>query len=366
MHHGLTTLTRSGPVSEYQDEHTMANDLTFSITTTRFDEHYMPSADSRITTNFANLARGPERQQNLRNALGMIDRRFNSLAHWDNPSGNRYRVELDIVTATLYFEAAGTPQAFPLIEVLQIHIIDRIQGKRYPGIVGNNLSSYVRDYDFSVRLTALRTAAADAALPDDFGELHGKLFQHWLDSDAYQSRFALPPVICISVSTSKLYHRTANTHPVLGVEYVQPEPSLTDAYFAKMGLQVRYFMPPGSVAPLAFYFRGDLLNDYTHLQLLGTISTMETFQKIYRPEIYNANSAAAEVYRPTLDASDFSRTHIDYDRVERSECAVTQGRYTEAHLITPHGKLLAEWAAARPTPVTSLSPLVEAPEVAYA
>jgi hypothetical protein len=49
---------------------------------------------------------------------------------------------------------------------------------------------------------------------------------------------------------------------VLGVEYQQEEYSLTDEYFAKMGLQVRYFMPRGSVAPLAFYFRGDLLADY--------------------------------------------------------------------------------------------------------
>ena len=68
---------------------------------------------------------------------------------------------------------------------------------------------------------------------------------------------------------------------------------MTDEYFGKMGLRVRYFMPAGSSAPLAFYFRGDLLNDYSHLQLIGTINTMETFQKIYRPEIYGANVPAA-------------------------------------------------------------------------
>ncbi|EVU21159.1 hypothetical protein D046_0290, partial [Vibrio parahaemolyticus V-223/04] len=38
-----------------------------------------------------------------------------------------------------------------------------------------------------------------------------------------------------------------------------------------MGLQVRYFMPPNSVAPLAFYFFGDLLNDYSNLELISTI-----------------------------------------------------------------------------------------------
>ena len=46
-----------------------------------------------------------------------------------------------------------------------------------------------------------------------------------------------------------------------------------------MGLKVRYFMPPHSVAPLAFYFTGDLLSDYTNLELISTISTMETFQR---------------------------------------------------------------------------------------
>ena len=62
-----------------------------------------------------------------------------------------------------------------------------------------------------------------------------------------------------------------------------------------MGLQVRFFLPPNGVAPLAFYLDGDQLDDYTPLELIATISTMESFQKIYRPEIYNANAAAGNV-----------------------------------------------------------------------
>ena len=89
-----------------------------------------------------------------------------------------------------------------------------------------------------------------------------QLFQHFLDSAAYRERFAMPPVICISVSTSKTYRRTENSHPILGVEYRQDEFSMTDEYFGRMGLQVRYFLPSGGKAPLAFYFRGDLLSDY--------------------------------------------------------------------------------------------------------
>ncbi len=327
----------------------MTNPFTFTITTTRFNEDYEPADGTRATTNFANLARGEHRRQNLRNALTMMTRRFNDLAHWDNPAGSRYAVELDIVGVEVRFAADDADQAFPVIEMLEIQIIDLSTGTRHQGIVGNNLSSYVRDYDFSIVLPAAQ--AAGAGVPADFGDLHGKLFQRFVDSETYRERFAQPPVICISVSTSRTYQRTGNHHPVLGVEYEQDEFSMTDEYFGKMGLRVRYFMPPGSVAPLAFYFRGDLVNDYTDLQLVGTISTMETFQKIYRPELYNANSAAPRIYRPTLEQQDYSRTQIDYDRVERGQLAVTQGTYTEEHFITPHRDVLERWAADYPVPV---------------
>ncbi|BDI23249.1 putative oxygenase MesX [Herbiconiux sp. L3-i23] len=323
----------------------MANEFTYRITTTAFDEDYAPSESSRATTNFANLARGDQRQENLRNALTMIDRRFNDLAREDNPDGDRYAVELEIVSVELRFDAEGEDREFPLIEVLDVEIVDRATGEHHPGIVGNNFSSYVRDYDFSVLLPSV-SGGAGPSIPDDFGDLHGKLFQHFLDSDAYRERFAASPVICISVSTSRTYRQTEHRHPVLGVEYVQDgDASLTDAYFGRMGLQVRYFMPPGGKAPLALYFRGDLLSDYSDLQLIGTISTMESFQKIYRPEIYNANSAAASIYRPSLTQQDYSLTKIIYDREERSRLAVTQGAFTDEHFITPHGDVLRRWAA---------------------
>ena len=68
----------------------MNNAITFNVKSLRFDENYNPSESTRITTNFANLARGEKRQDNLRNALTMIDNRFNALAHWDNPKSDRY------------------------------------------------------------------------------------------------------------------------------------------------------------------------------------------------------------------------------------------------------------------------------------
>ena len=60
--------------------------FTFSITHIPFNEDYQPAEGTRITTNFANLARGASRRENLRNTISMINNRFNDLAHWDNPN----------------------------------------------------------------------------------------------------------------------------------------------------------------------------------------------------------------------------------------------------------------------------------------
>lgn len=323
----------------------MNNEFTFSIKSISFDENYRPSENTRITTNFANLARGENRQENLRNTLKMIDNRFNALAHWDNCKGDRYSVELEIISVEMKIVADSNDKPLPLIEILKTNIVDRHTGERIEGIVGNNFSSYVRDYDFSVLLLDHNKNQAGFSTPHDFGELHGKLFKCFLNSSAYKAHFQKLPVICLSVSSSRTYHRTENQHPVLGIEYLQDEYSLTDEYFQKMGLKVRYFMPPNSVAPLAFYFAGDLLGDYSNLELISTIATMDTFQKIYRPEIYNANSAAGKSYQPSLKHEDYSLTRIVYDREERSRLAIEQGKFVEEHFIKPYQAVLEQWSA---------------------
>ena len=215
----------------------MSNEFAFSIKRIRFDENYRPSDNTRITTNFANLARGERRGENLRNTLTMIDNRFNALAHWDNPKADRYSIELDIISVDIDVEGNG--ETFQTIEILKTNIVDHKTNKRIEGIVGNNFSSYVRDYDFSVLLPEHNKHQAKFSLPENYGELHGKIFKSFLNSKSYKDNFSKPPVICLSVSTTKTYHRTANQHPILGVEYQQNDYSLTDEYFAKMGLQVR-------------------------------------------------------------------------------------------------------------------------------
>ncbi|MBH0036703.1 DUF1852 domain-containing protein [Pseudoalteromonas sp. NZS71_1] len=320
----------------------MKKDFTFNIKSVSLDENYHPSTNTRITTNFANLARGEYRKANLRNALNMINNRFNALAHWDNTTGERYAVELEIVSVEIGIEDGG--ESFPSIEILKTNIVDHKTNKRIEGIVGNNFSSYVRDYDFSVLLQEHNKGKPQFSIPDDFGVLHGKLFQSFVNSDTYKQNFKKPPVICLSVSDNKTYNRTENQHPVLGVEYEPNESSLTEQYFKKMGLQVRYFMPQNSAAPLALFFFGDLLNDYSNLELISTISTMETFQKIYRPEIYNANATAGKSYKPNLKNLDHSLTQIVYDREERGKLANEQGKFAQEHFIKPYQTVLEQFS----------------------
>ena len=322
---------------------TVNNDIGFVIKRNYFNENYIPSNSTRTTTNFANLARGENRQENLRNTIQMINNRFNSLAKWDNPNCDRYSVELEIISVDI--DIASSSSTFPSIEVLKTHINDHKTGKRIAGIVGNNFSSYLRDYDFSVLLSEHNKDKDSHSIPDNFGELHGNIFKCFVNSETYKKNFTKLPVICLSVSSNKTYHRTGNHHPILGFEYQSNKSSLTEAYFDKMGLKVRYFIPPNSVAPLAFYFFGDLLADYTNLELISTISTMETFQKIYRPEIYNANAVAGLSYKPSLENQDHSLTKIVYDREERTSLGIAQGKFAEAHFIKPYKNILEQWSA---------------------
>ncbi|RZK63569.1 MAG: DUF1852 domain-containing protein [Pedobacter sp.] len=325
-------------------QHTIKNDFVFTLKSTCLDENYHPASQTRLTTNFANLARGNNRQQNLRNALNMINNRFNALAHLDNPKGDRYLVELEIITVTLCIDDKNGSNDLPMIEVLKTNIFDRMTKQHIEGIAGNNFSSYVRDYDFSVLLIEFNKNKSGFTVPENFGDLHGKLYKLFVSSDTYKEHFKMSPVICLSVSSNKTYTRTEHKHPVLGFEYVQDAYSLTDEYFSKMGLNVRFFMPPNTVAPMAFYHSGDLLTEYTDLGLISSISTMETFQKIYRPEIYNANSVAGQIYQPSLKHEDYSLTRVEYDRIERSRLAVEQGRYAEEHFIKPYQDILEQWS----------------------
>ncbi|MCL6250036.1 DUF1852 domain-containing protein [Altererythrobacter sp. KTW20L] len=67
--------------------------------------------------------------------------------------------------------------------------------------------------------------------------------------------------------------------------------------------------------------------------------------KIPRSRIYNANSVAAEHFKPSLKCQDYSLTRIIYDREERSRLAREQGKFAEESLIKPYRSVLAQWSA---------------------
>lgn len=320
-------------------------EITFSLSRTAFTEDYSPSDSSRATTNFANLAKGERRKANLQRTLRMMNNRLNALADWDNAAADRYALELDIISVSMSLGETGPINALPLIEFLDTRVIDRKKNIRINGMTGNSFSSYIRDYDFSLLLPQHLAQNPQVPEPEGFGILHGNLFKHFLSSDIYAQTFAKQPVICLSASTSRSYQVNGNQHPILGLEYEQDAPSRTDLYFAKMGCKVRFFMPKGSVAPLAFYFSGALLEDYSPLELISAIATMESFQRIYRPEIYNANACASALYRPSLRHQDYSLTQVVYDRQERSQLAREQALFTQKHLIEPYGEQLQAWSA---------------------
>ncbi len=146
----------------------------------------------------------------------------------------------------------------------------------------------------------IRTRVA-SAYRKNFGELHGNIFGDFVQSSAWRANFSKAPVICLSVSSKDVYHRTGNEHPVLGIEYAQEGVSLTERLFQQNGSAGTLFYAKNSVAPLAFYFTGDLLSDYTSP---GTdrhpSARWRRFRKIYRPEIYNRQLSAGQYYQPNL------------------------------------------------------------------
>ena len=100
-------------------------------------------------------------------------------------------------------------------------------------------------------------------------------------------------------------------------------------------------MPPNSVAPLAFYFFGDLLNDYTNRELISTISTMETFQKYIARDLQRQYSC-----RLSLPAKFRALRLFEYAhrlRPRGAESSYGQGKFAEEHFIKPYRTRL-QWA----------------------
>ncbi len=223
---------------------------------------------------------------------------------------------------------------------MRASILDQHNGRLYPGPTGLNFSSYLRDYDFRVVLPSLVRTKASSQEWASFGRLHGLLTRLQFGADGV---IKTPLAVCISIAQNHTYVATQYQHSILGREYKTESPSLTDRYFAQMGLQAQFFMPQGLPAPLAFY-SSKALQEETDIYMASLIAVMANFQRIYRPEIYLSRTSFSpipgEVSRVSLSNQNFEKPALVYDRLEREQLADQQAHLIEDCLMMRHGDWL--------------------------
>lgn len=288
--------------------------LELAILRTPFNRDYRPVDDTRLTTNFANLAKDPVgRPERLARILDLMGCRAGMLLGDDS----RFSIQMEIVRVQIRFTEVGT-RWFPIAEMLATRLQDLVLDRMLPGPIGCNYSSYVRDYDFNTLLPRINRGEEMPEERLSFGSLHGLLFK--LPFRHHHSGGVLdgPALVAISVANGCTYRRSGEYHPILGIGYESVgDKSLTSRYFERMGLVPSYWMAPGSRAPLAIYHEPGDLNRRNRYELAVLVAVMDTFQGIYRPEIYRSCVAAGELYRPDLANANFSPPPVIYDRTER-------------------------------------------------
>jgi len=318
--------------------------MEFRMSSTPFDQGYIPHSGSRLTTNFANLAKDPHsRPERIGATLARIENRFHALIGEEGDS-SRYQLEWKILTFSIRFPD-GNNAWFSMTETLRCVIRDRFLGIDLPGPTGCNYSSYVRDHDFNVLLPKVRSGKLPESELTTFGNLHGLLFRILFRRFHPKGILEDPMIMAISVANGREYRWGETVHPVLGREYLAPQAeSLTSRYFAKMGLVVSYFMAAGSRAPLAFYHEpGDLLKRPPTF-LAALIAVMDVFESIYRPEIYCARKSAGEVFRPDLANLDFDEPSAIYDRIERdTTLGRDQAQRAQKEFLTPNSEAISRF-----------------------
>ena len=330
--------------------------LQLTLQRTPVDTNYKPAAQSRQTTNIVNLARHePTRVQNLEKLLATIANRFAALLPAPANAWPAARLRLELLSIGATF-ANCNREAFPIVECLAVVFEDPLTGKQLAGPQGLNFSSYVRDYDFNILLPQL-LAQVDPLALKGFGRLHGLLYQLLFCSTWSGGVLDKPCLFALSVSSRSHYRRQIEQHSILGTRYQQIGPtSQTSNYFAQMGLSASHFMPPGAMAPLTIYHQADQLFEQSDRDLAALIAVMETLQRIYRPEIYAADTAAADHYIPSLSNRNYTPSGVIYDREERdNQLGPAQARLAWDEFLNPHAAHLRRLLAGEIEPLfTSL------------
>jgi Domain of unknown function (DUF1852) len=322
----------------------MKNILEYEIHKTPFVDTFVPDSESRLSTNLTNLSKNSAtRTHNIKLFFELVNVRLNQILCNKKPCDKRYNIEINILTILTKFHNSNQ-KSFPISEILESSMYDNHKNEVIKGPVGFNLSSYIRDYDFYRILPLIKSGESTKGQKKSFGDLHGMMFKMMFKKNYEFGVLDSQPLTAISLSTNKSYTKINYYHKILGQEYIENgETSDTTVYFQKMGLGVRYFMPHGSFAPLAFYHvKGDL-ETRSNEELAMLIAVMETLQKIYRPEIYSSNKTAGDFYQPSLSNLDFVRLPIYYDRQERDfVLTAKQADYVEKEFLIPNKEKLDE------------------------
>ena len=311
----------------------------FTASSVPYDADYVVDKDTRATTNFANFARDcPGQGQNINSFLSLVNADLNKLLDQDGGC-DRYAIKLEILSIRGHIQSPPSSDGILMTEVMRAAVQDRQSGQIHPGPTGLNFSSYLRDYDFRIVLPQLLRAQASPQEMEGFGKLHGALSRLQLGS---QGVIPEPLAIAISISQNCTYVAAQGIHPILGREYKASEASLTDRYFAHMGLHPQFFRPHSFPAPIAFY-SAESLSTQSSFYLASLVAVMGNFQRIYRPEIYLSNSGFSErpgdPSRASLTNPNYQPPLLTYDRQERELLSETQSRLIEERFIKPYAHL---------------------------
>jgi len=309
---------------------------------TPYDESYIVSEDTRATTNFANFARDPNHnRERIKTFLQLVNTDLNRYLHAGN--SNRYEIQLSILSIFIHFDIDISGKEILLTETMCANVFDHQTNQVLRGPTGLNFSSYLRDYDFRIILPKMLRQNTEQQDWSSFGQLHGLLSRLQFGADGLVSD---PLVVAISIAQGHIYRATPNTHHILGREFSSDSVSLTDQYFAKMGLNAHFFKPRNLPAPLAIY-SAQTLNDENDIYLAALISVMANFQRIYRPEVYLSRIAFSVNYGDPSQASLMNQDHdqpvLAYDRDERENLSEIQAQSIAESLIKPYGLILSKY-----------------------
>lgn len=313
--------------------------IRFTVETQPYDADYVVGKDTRATTNFANFARNPsELPHSISLFLSLVNSDLNRLLGHDE-NNQRYVISLEILSIRAHLDLDRDLDGILMTEVMRAYVKDCRDGSIQRGPTGMNFSSYLRDYDFRIVLPPLLERHAPLQEMENFGLLHGLLSRLQFGP---QGLILDPLAVAISISQNCDYVATENVHVLLGRKYTSSRASLTDHYFAQMGLYPQFFRPPGYPAPIAFY-AADSLCGQNDFYLASLIAVMGNFQRIYRPEIYLSDvgflETPGEVSSASLSNLNYSPPALVYDRQERDLLSDSQARLIEARFIKP----CADW-----------------------